>query len=173
MVEKNIRTRPALSGQNVANGTHVGKIASITFKTEPNKYNNNEPQEVFYIEVSIQTPAGTVKLRKRVPYVETWSEKSNMFKLLRDLDCLPEPGEKFNFNGLVGMDVTVSVMNNTQGDRTYSNITQMLPCVAKKEPRKLERKVQKVDEKPVGDADFDFGDFSDDLDDNNNDDKED
>jgi len=158
-----IKIRPVSSAPVVADGTYPGKIVSVDFKSEPNKFNNNEPQEVIYTEVSIKTPEGPVKLRKRVTYVESWSEKSNMFKVLSDLDCLPEPGEGFDFNDLLGMNVTVAVKNNTQDGKTYVNIDQMLPRVAKREVHTRERKIQKVEKKLEDDSDFDFGDIIDEV----------
>ena len=127
------RRRPSLHEYSqVSAGIHDGSILSVVFKTEPNKYKNDELHEVIYIDVSVDTHDGTAKLRKRVPYVESWSDKSNMYKLLDDLRCLPAPDEDFTFASLVGMDVTVVVKNNTVGDRTYSNIDKMLPRATKK-----------------------------------------
>jgi len=80
----------------------------------------------------ISTLDAVVKLRKRVPYVESWSEKSGMYRLLDDLNCLPEPGESFDFCSLVDMPVTVLVTNNKVDDKIYSNIENMLPRTIKK-----------------------------------------
>ena len=161
MVVNNIKTRPPLPIR-VENGTYPANIDSVSFNTEPNKFQNDELHEVITLKVSVKTPTGIVTLRKQVAYVESWHDKSNMVKLLRDLECMPEPSEDFDFDDLVGMNVTVVVKNNTKDGKTYSNIDQMLPRVTKKEVRKLERKAQNKSE---NDADFDFGDFSDDLDD--------
>ena len=155
-----VKVRPVSSMPVVADGSYPGKITSVENKTEPNKYKNNEPHEVFYLEITIKTPDEPVKLRKRIPYVASWSEKSTMFKLLRDLECLPEPGEGFDFDDLLGMNVQVSVINNQHEGKIYPNVDQMRPRVTKKEVRRLERKVEK---KPENDADFDFGDIIDEV----------
>ena len=167
-----VRTRPIISSQIAADGAYKGKFTSVTIKPVPDKYNDGKPHDVIHFDVEIKTPTGPVKLRKLVSYVESWSEKSNMYKLLDDLDCLPEPGTKFDFGSLVGKKLDVVVKNNTSQDgRTYSNIARLLPR-SLKSVDKTAKKTVKVEEKPENDADFDFEDFGSDSDEDESDDED-
>ena len=170
-----VRIRPNISAQTAANGIYMGKITSVTIKTEPDKYNDGKPHDVIYFGVEIKTPTGPVKLRKLVSYVESWSDKSNMYKMLDDLECLPEPGTGFDFNSLVGKKVDVVVKNNnTQDGKTYSNIDRLLPRSLKKatEPtasaqstvKTTTKKPVKAEEAPDEDDDYNFSDIDEDTD---------
>ena len=131
--KNNVRIRPDINHfRQLPSGLYPGVIIEVSFKEELDKYNNDRPHEVIHIKAALETDGGAVNLIKRVAYVKSWSDKSNMYKLLDDLGCLPGLNEEFDFDSLIGMNVTVVVKNNTVGDRTYSNIDKMLPRSTKK-----------------------------------------
>ena len=163
MADNLIRRRPPAVGQfpNVANGVYPGTINSVAFKDGTNPYKDDEAQEYLHVGVSVVTPTGTVKMTKRVPYVESWSDKSNMYKMLDDLGCVPEEEEDFDFGTLVDMDVTVVVKNTTTKDgKTYSNIDTMMPRATTKTSTPARNKASAKVKESTEDSDFDPEDFS-------------
>lgn len=51
-----------------------------------------------------------------------WSLKGNFVKLLSDFDMLPDEGECLDVTDFIGLEVTVTVINNEKDGKKYSNI---------------------------------------------------
>ena len=125
-IDLNTRTlqRPAEIKDYVEEGSHEGKIEEVELKELASDYHPSGKRVAVMIKVNVEDGHGNkVSICEFPTY--TWDERGNWHKILKDLDMLPEPGDKFELDNLVGLKVKVLVENVEKRGKTYSNITKM------------------------------------------------
>lgn len=116
--------RPAGNRDYLNEGLHEGTIEAVELKELASDYHPSGKRIAVMIKVSVEDGhRNSVSICEFPTY--TWDERGNWYKILKDLDMLPEPGEEFVLDDLVGLKVKVMVENVEKNQKTYSNIAKM------------------------------------------------
>lgn len=124
----------------VEEGMHKGTIDSVVLKEMESKFSETGKRVVLNIKVIVEDEGGEEVALYLSPNF-TWSTKGKMIKVLQDLECLPEAGEKLNIDAMVGMNVKVVIENVEKDGVEYSNIISMKRAKKSKLPSNKSRKV--------------------------------
>lgn len=117
----NIEVRRPLSCTLIDDGVYKGRIVATDFREMDSKFHASGKREVFYMKIEVENEDGEiVYLFYSVNY--NWSLKGNFVKLLSDFDMLPDEGECLDVTDFIGLEVTVTVINNEKDGKKYSNI---------------------------------------------------
>jgi len=116
-------TRPSMRNF-VEEGVRKGTIDSVALKEVESKFSDTGKRIVLNIKVLVEDEDGEEVALYLSPNF-TWSSKGKMVKVLQDLDCLPEAGEKLDLDAMVGMKVKVVIENIEKDGVEYSNIISM------------------------------------------------
>ena len=119
-----ILKRPTKTKRYIEEGIWEGEITDAEIDEVKSKYHDSGKRTVIKIEVKVRDDDGNDVVLYDYP-TKTWSKQGNWYKILDNLDMLPAPGEDFDLDDLVGVQVKVMVENVTKGDKTYSNIVKM------------------------------------------------
>lgn len=151
-------TRPSMRSC-VEEGMHKGTIDLVVLKEVESKFSETGKRIVLNIKVLVEDEDGEEVALYISPNF-TWSSKGKMLKVLQDLECLPEAGEKLDIDAIVGMKVKVVIENVEKDGIEYSNIVTMKKA---KESKMLGNKRRKVpSRKPIVEEEtMEFDDFDD------------
>ena len=119
----NKKIRPSVS-QLVEDGIYAGKIVGAFEKVFKSQYYPSGQRDVLSIRVAVYNSDEI----RYLFYNVTWEWTNYRFcQLLEDMAVMPEPGEEFNPEKLVGKNVIISVENQTSQGRNFTNIVEMKP----------------------------------------------
>ncbi|NMM65121.1 hypothetical protein HBE96_21285 [Clostridium sp. P21] len=134
-----ITKRPSMRSC-VEEGMHKGAIDSVVLKEVESKFSGTGKRIVLNIKVIVEDEDGKEVALYLSPNF-TWSTKGKMIKVLQDLECLPEAGERLDIDAMVGMKVKVVVENTEKDGIEYSNIISMKRAKESKVPSNKNRKI--------------------------------
>ena len=119
----NKKIRPSVS-QLVEDGIYAGKIVGAFEKVFKSQYYPSGQRDVLSIRVAVYTSDEV----RYLFYNVTWGWTNYRFcQLLEDMGVMPEPGEEFSPESLVGKNVMISVENQTSQGRDFTNIVELKP----------------------------------------------
>lgn len=121
----NTEVRRPLSCSLIDDGVYKGRILSTDFREMDSKFHASGKRQVFSMKIEVENEDGEiVYLLYSVNY--SWSLKGNFVKLLSDFAMLPDEGECLDVTEFIGLEVTVTVMNNEKDGKKYSNIVALV-----------------------------------------------
>lgn len=121
MNEKKVRPSEEL---HIKNGIYDGTIVGAYEKVFKSQYNPSGQRDVLSLRVRVHHQSEVYFLFYNV----TWEWTNYRFcQLLEDLAVMPEPGEEFNPDSMVGKNVTIVVENQVSQGRNFTNIVELKP----------------------------------------------
>ena len=121
------------ANHSISEGYHTATIASLEYRLVTDNYSDDKaeiPRLVPTFDV-VSDDGEEATLTKYFSIL--WSEKSNLRKLAKATQRLPDHGDNFDPDTLIGAKLIVVVENKEKDGKTYSNIVDFLPPkVAKK-----------------------------------------
>lgn len=152
-------TRPS-TRRFVEEGMYKGAIDSVALREIDSKFSDTGKRVVLNIKVLVEDEESEEEVFLYLAPNFTWSSKGKLIKVLQDLECLPEAGEKLELDEMVGMKVKVVIENVEKDGIEYSNIISLKK--AKEKPnasnksRKIPSRMPVVEEEPEKDEDLDY-----------------
>ena len=119
----NKKIRP-IESQLVEDGIYEGKIVGAFEKVFKSRYHPGGQRDVLAIRVAVYNSDEV----RYLFYNVTWEWTNYRFcQMLEDMAVMPEPGEEFNPEKLVGKNVIISVETQTSQGRNFTNIVELKP----------------------------------------------
>lgn len=116
--------RPILNGYFDEDKPYAGRIESVSLcQIKSSFYAGSRDAVRFQIQVKDENEQ-LVTLFFSPTY--SWSASSKFYKTLINLEALPKPGEDFNLDSLVGLNVLVRIKLNEKDEMIYSNVVELL-----------------------------------------------
>ena len=111
--------------RNIADGIYPCKITQFEFREGFDKFKNRDA--IFLVPTFdiINDDGENVALTKFLGL--SWTEKSNLKKLAKATGTLPEKGESFNPDNILGASLQVSIENEEKEGKSISKIVDFFP----------------------------------------------